>query len=356
MSFSKGHALLAGIGTYSQEPQLDILVSKTDGEGVREVLIDPDYCGYVKDQVNFLHDETATREGLLAALKELASRIKPDDTLFFFYVGHGSWGTDGYYYLTTHDTKLDGSRVKKGTGVSEVELLGHLRDIQAKRVLVIVNSCHSGKLSPNLGPGQEEPSPGEENLPENTAAALLSTGEGRIIITACRSQQKSWIGQGKISLFTQALVTGLRGEGYVPNNQGYISAFGLYEHVYSSTKASAAKLNLEQEPVFTALQNVGPFPVALYHGATDINTFNTQEAIPDLGATSLVDPADSGRLYEVKVQSIQMSGNETDSTYIAGNSNTVQNVIARNGSKVSGVHMTVNNSSSSTKWERKKRK
>jgi hypothetical protein len=330
MAFTQGHALLVGVGTYRHIPQSNVPISVEDADGVRAVLQDVQRCGYPAEQVAFLHDEKATRQGLLDAFKALAGTASPDSTVIFFYVGHGHYGTDGEYYLTTHDTQLEGGKVKKGSGVSELELLERLRAIQAKRVLVIVNSCHSGELSPNLEFDAAKPTLGEDTLPEKTMAALLSTGEGRIIITACRPQQKSWIGSGKMSLFTQAVVDGLRGEGYVTNNQGYISAFGLYEHVYFAAKESAARLGKEQEPELTVLRGVGPFPVALYRGATDLGSFDAGEPLPETAAARQVDPALSKRLYEQAARqitiaagerSVAIGGSVMDSTIITGDGN-----------------------------------
>ena len=133
------------------------------------------------------------------------------------------------YYLTTHDTQLDRRKVVTGSGLREAELIAKLRAIKAKRLLLLVNACHSGEISPVLAPS-EAPQTGTP-LPPQIAAALPGTGEGRVIISACREQQYAFIGPGPLSLFTQALVDGLQGKG-VSSNRGYISLFDLYPHRY----------------------------------------------------------------------------------------------------------------------------
>lgn len=362
MAFTQGHALLVGVGTYRYIPKSNVPISVADAESVRTVLQDSQRCGYPKKQVAFLHDETATRQGLLDALQVLAEKAGPESTILIFYIGHGHYGTDGEYYLTTHDTQLEGGKVKKGSGVSELELLERLRGIQARRVLVVVNSCHSGELSPSLDLDAGQPALGDDNLPEKTMAGLLSTGEGRIIITACRPHQRSWIGPGKLSLFTQAVVDGMSGEGYVTNNQGYISAFGLYEHVYYATKESAAKLGKEQEPELTVLRGVGPFPVALFRGATDLGSFDAEEPLPETSATRLVDPALSKRLYEQALRQINLAagersvavgGNIKDSAIITGNSNISQVVKAETGGTISNVQQ-IAGSPAPDRWQDEK--
>jgi hypothetical protein len=326
MAFDKGYALVIGIGSYTHIPSANIPVSVRDAKAVRDLLCNPDLCAYRPEQVTLLHDGAATREGIFSTLDALAGKITPENTVALYYCGHGEYGTDGNYYLTTHDTQTSGSKVVKGTGISEAELLGKLRAIPAKRLLLLFNLCHSGEISPDLGIGDQGKTFGDVNLPETATDALLSTGEGRIIITACRPEQKSWIGSGTLSIFARALVDGMSGKGYVPNNNGYVSAFALYEHIYVAVKEAAGKLGRIQEPELTVLRGVGPFPVSLYRGASDLGTFNTQEPLPQGTAVREIDPARSERLFIGKVGGSVITGGltMTGSTFVGGNQTVVK--------------------------------
>lgn len=305
MAFSCGYALVIGVGTYAHMSWANIPISATDAEAVKQLLSNPNLCGYPPEQVTFLHDQTSRRSDILDALDALAQKTTTEDTTLVYYCGHGEYGTDGDYYVTTHDTEqASGLKVKKGTGISEGELLAKLRAIPAKRFLLLFNTCHSGELSPNLGIGTEGRSFGDIPLPPNSAEAVLSTGEGRIMIAACRPEQKSYIGTGKLSIFTQALVDGLSGKGYVGNNAGYVSAFGLYEHIYLSVKEAAATLGQIQEPELTVLRGVGPFPVSLYRGATDLGTFDRQEPLPEATAAREIEPSQSERRLRQLMRSV----------------------------------------------------
>lgn len=276
MSFDTGHALVLGVGEYQFMSEYNVPVALRDADAVAAALQDPTLCGYPSAQVQKLTGSAATRTAVLAALDALIAQLKETDTLFLFFAGHGIYGTDGNYYLTTYDTKLQGKKVVAGTGVSEQDLLGGLRKISAKRMLLVINACHSGEFSPSFDVGD---SLGSEAPPPKLAEALLSTGEGRITITACRPDQKSWIGPGKLSIFSAALVDGLKGA--APNSNGYVSAFGLYEYLYHESKETAADLlGVSQEPELTVIKGVGPFPVALYRGANTFGKFDSSEALP----------------------------------------------------------------------------
>jgi hypothetical protein len=266
MPFTQGHALLIGVGSYRHQPQLNVPITAADAEAVAAVLREPAFCGSPESQVTLLRDATASRESIIAALDALAAQASGGDTVFLFFCGHGDYGDDGDYYLTTHDTRLQNCKVISGSGLRQSELIERLRAIKAKRLLLLVNACHSGELAPTLGPGHA-PYTGMA-VPAQTTAALLATGEGRVIITACREEQVSYIGNGTLTLFTQALVDGLHGHG-TSSNRGYLSAFDLYTHLYFSVEGAVRqKYGVTQEPELTVLKGVGPFAVALYRGAT----------------------------------------------------------------------------------------
>ncbi|MSP13737.1 MAG: caspase family protein [Chloroflexi bacterium] len=344
MAFDKGFALVIGIGSYLHINGANIPISVSDAQEVGRILCDQNLCGYPSAQVTILHDHTASRQNILSALDKLAGKTSAENTVTLFYCGHGATGTDGNYYLTTVDSQVQGDRVVAGTGISEVDLLDKLRAIPAQRLILLFNSCHSGELSPDLTLGDQETSFGDASLPVSAAEALLSAGEGRIIIAASRAAQKSWIGGGKLSIFTQALVDGLSGKGYVPNNNGYISAFGLYEHIYTAVKETAGKLGKTQEPELTVLKGVGPFPVSLYRGATTLGTFDSQESLPEGSAVREVDQKHSARLFQTKTKivtasgerAVAVGGNVTGSTIITGNQNTIQQSTGRNTAQTAG--------------------
>jgi len=319
--FPAAHALLIGIGNYAHVPQLNVPITAADARAVAAVLYDPQFCGYPPEQVTLLSGTTASRDGVLAAFDALAARVGEGDTVFVFYAGHGEYGDDGYY-LTTHDTRLAGRKVAVGTGLRESELIAKLRAIKAKRVLLIINACHSGEISPVLTPGAE-PQTGI-TLPPQVSAALLGTGEGRVIISACRENQYSFIGPGPLTLFTQVLVDGLQGKG-VSSNRGYISIFDLYTHLYFAldeavprtvSAAVRQKYGEKQEPELTILKGVGPFAVALWRGATTLGDFDAAGSPPESTAVREVNPAYSQAMLRQHQQHI--GGNARVGAAVAG--------------------------------------
>lgn len=336
MAFDKGYALLIGVGTYANAPNLNVAVTTADAEQVATVLGDPRFCGYPPGQVTLLRDAHATRTGILQALDNLARRTTKDDTVLLFYSGHGHYGEDGTYYLTTNDMQLtDKGKVADGSAVRQDELLAALQRVQAERVLMIFNACHSGEISPTLA-ADDRPFTGAP-LPAPTAAALLSTGSGRVIITACRENQYAYVGDGANTIFVQALVDGLRGQG-VSSLRGFISAFDLYTQLYFAVTeavqktipaATRQRYSETQEPELTVLKGVGPFAVALYQGASATLGDFSAPAQPGAGtAVRAVDQAESRALFE-KLAKIKI-------TQTGGINFGVGNTIAQMGDIVAG--------------------
>lgn len=332
MPFTHGHALIIGIGSYQHEPALNVPITAADAQAVATVLCDPQYCGYPETQVTLLTNDRATRSNILSALADLAARAQPTDTVLIFYSGHGEYSADGLYQLTTHDTRLAQGTVVAGTAISQPELLAKLRAIPAQRLVLLINACHAGELSPVLG-NSNQPFIGQP-LPQQAADALLATGSGRIIITACRERQVAYIGPGPLTIFAQALTAGLRGQG-LSGRAGYISAFDLYTHLYFAVGEAVAtqvpaflrqRYGDTQEPELTVLKGVGPFPLALYRGATLLGDFPTDHRPPDGTALREVAPARSQWAFQQALSgagAIGIAGSVTNSPIVTGNHNTV---------------------------------
>ena len=174
MAFTQGHALVIGAGTLQHHSNNNVPIAGEDAQAVSAVLQDIQRCGYLPGQVSLLQNEAATRQTVLEHLDNLGNRLTEEDTLFLFFVGHGVYGTDGNYYLTTYDVRLKGSQVVAGTGVSELELLERLRRVKAKRIFIAINACHSGQLQPkNFEPGGNGETLSSEPPPQNLTDALL---------------------------------------------------------------------------------------------------------------------------------------------------------------------------------------
>lgn len=159
-SFSAKKALLIGIADYQALPSSsrggisDLRGSINDVKAIREGLIT--YYGFPKRDIRVLTDEKATLQNIKAAFDEwLVNGTRAGDTAVLYFSGHGS---------TVPDQNAD-----EDDGVDEVlcpydmiprggyniilddELALWLKRLSGRRVVVIIDSCHSGGQTRSIG-------------------------------------------------------------------------------------------------------------------------------------------------------------------------------------------------------------
>lgn len=300
MPFYQGNALVIGVGAYRFQPRRSLPTLAGNAEAVAQMLRDPRRCGYPTEQVAALTNVGATRTAVLDALDRLGAQLGEDDTLFFYYAGHGERGEDGMFYLSTYDTQWTGRRVVASCGLRQDELLQRLRAIGAPRAVLIFDLCHA-----STAPSDSAAPDGEEtglSLPADLATALLGTGGGRVIITACRDGQRAYYERGApLTIFAQSLVEGLGGAGQSGQSET-ISVFDLYAALYRGVEGSVrAKYQLVQEPELTIPSGVGPLAVGLYRGGVPSVSPGAPEpppAEPPGQAVRQVSADESHQVYE----------------------------------------------------------
>ena len=260
MSYKQGYALLVGVSTYEDAPELSIPQLRQDVQKVATSLRTPRFCGDSPDHIVLLTDAEATRDRVLAALRQITSVIDKDDLFFLFYSGHGCLGEDSYY-LTTYDTQFVTKQVMAGTGLRERELLASMQAIPSQRALLVFNTCHAGVRASSIlsaPPSVQVESPTGSNLPNTLAYALVGTGKDRAIITACGEQQQApFVRNEPITPFARALADGLQGCG-ITSHQESIRLFDLYDHIRTTVSNTAwQRWHQRQVPELTITKGSG---------------------------------------------------------------------------------------------------
>ena len=83
-TFAGGHAVVVGVASYPNVSSLPATVLD-DARDLRARPTDPATCGYPAGRVALLLDSQATRDGICAALTELAQAARPADTAVVFF-------------------------------------------------------------------------------------------------------------------------------------------------------------------------------------------------------------------------------------------------------------------------------
>jgi uncharacterized caspase-like protein len=170
--------------------------------------------------VRLLSDEGATRTAMRDGLAWLARQAAADGqaTVLVYLSGHG-WidRSSGGYYLLPHDIKpFD----VPGSALAGEELTQALRRIDARRLLVIVDSCHAaGMATVKEAATLELPGQFSQTALPKGLAGVLKEGQGRAIFASSRGEQRSWLRPDRtLSLYTYHLLEALHGAGSQPGD------------------------------------------------------------------------------------------------------------------------------------------
>lgn len=259
--FEHGYALLIGIDQSVHAPW-SLPVAGKDVEALAHVFTDPERCAYASDKVRPLVGEAATGGAILGAMADLAEAgaRDPDATIVIYYSGHGYVTKGAEYYLVPCDAHPESF---EQTGLSARTFIAALGRIRARRLLVILDSCHAEGMGAvkSLRP----PTGLAAKAPSLDLLDQLRQGDGRAVVSSCRSDQYSWILPDRSqSIFTRHLIEALEGAASSAGDTT-VTLADLMRYVDKKVLASARRHHqVAQEPFFKI--EAGDFPIALIRG------------------------------------------------------------------------------------------
>ena len=217
------HALLIQMSRYPQMPLPEV----RDAEDLAAALADPELCHYPPANISLLREGEATREGILAALRQLAESAGEDSTVLIYVSGHvGLRG--GTTYLLPFDCDRE---AMARTAITEQQLIAALAPLRATKVLLIFDCCHAGQFSgsPDDSTGIAVAPPVRPGLPDALQAELVR-GRGWAVMTSARPGQRSRVpADARNGVFAEHLLDGLRGGR--PSDDGYLRVMELFEYL-----------------------------------------------------------------------------------------------------------------------------
>lgn len=202
-------ALLVGIDEYAH-PQSGgyfiepLLATVHDVNALHAVLADPMRGGFPPEQVSVLTNKAATKREILTSLHSIARRASPDDLVLFYFSGHG-WRDDARdtAYLLPHDAEMEDPST---TCIDLADLDEKFQEIQARKLVTILDACHSGGIK---RPGAM----GVTQTPYSKYLTAFSKAEGRPMLLSSDETEVSWeMPDKQSSVFTHFLIKGMNGE------------------------------------------------------------------------------------------------------------------------------------------------
>lgn len=236
LNLGRFHALLIGNTNYQHLPSL--ATPKNDVQRLRTIL--ETRYGF---QVTVLED--ATRYQILSALNDLRSRLTSEDNLLVFYAGHGELDDTN---MRGHWLPVDAEPTSTANWVSNVAVTDILNVMQARQVMLIVDSCYSGTLT-RSSIAQLDTAMTEAE--RRTWLQLLASKRARVVLTSGGLAPVLDIGGGEHSVFARSLITVL------DSNADLLTGRSLYQAVAAQVAHAASRYEFEQIPQYAPVARAG---------------------------------------------------------------------------------------------------
>lgn len=233
-------AIVIGNNTYQSSGDYPALQSAVnDATAVAQML--RSRYGY---ETNLLLN--ATRFDILSALNEMRETLTKDDNLLVYYAGHGEISADGKqgYWIP-----VDGQPGVATTWISNGAISEILDTMQAKKVLVVADSCYSGAMTRSSVATFDSAVMPDDKWAE--WVKTMSEGRSRTALTSGGVQPVPDTGSGKHSYFARAFLNVLE------DNNRLLEAQRLFREVSSSLALAAVNAPVTQIPEYSPIQFAG---------------------------------------------------------------------------------------------------
>ena len=219
------HALLIGINNYQKIEKLKTPIHDIQ---VLDQILRKDY-GF---KTRLLQDPT--RAEILTALNNFRNTLKQQDNILIYYAGHG-WldiaGDEGYWF------PVDATPKNEINWISNTSITSTIRAMKAKHIMVVADSCYSGKLTRGLHITLNTPDYYSQ-MARKKARVVLSSGGMEPV--ADRG------GKGGHSVFASAFLKALK------ENRGIMDGTELFNKI-----RRPVVLNTDQTPEYADIRKAG---------------------------------------------------------------------------------------------------
>jgi uncharacterized caspase-like protein len=216
-------ALLIGTAAYPADPALpDLRCPINDVDGMSEVLKSPELGGF--EVVETLRDPTssAAKRALVAFCRD----AKRDDTVLFYYSGHGKLDSSFALHLCTTDSEID---LLEATALPITFVRDQFRKCRAENRVMLLDCCFSGAAA-----GVSARSALDDTL------KLSVEGTGTYLMTASDSIETAQEKEGDdYGVFTKHVIEGLKTGAADVIGRGYVTMDDLYEYVAKEIRADS---------------------------------------------------------------------------------------------------------------------
>lgn len=225
----KKKALIIANSTYHDEKFASLPAAAADAEDLTRVLADPAIGKFAVRPVQNVTERDAKIE-----IQRFFSSAGPDDLLLLHLSLHGWKSMDNVLYFVASDTEWD---LEEATAIPAEFVSNCMRRSLSRKIVLLLDCCYSGAFTTAMSRRSAESPRVDVSKPFD--------GRGRVVITASTSLQFAHErtpdvllsrNQAQPSLFTAAIVRGLRDGAADFDGDGRISVIDLYDYVHKEVQ------------------------------------------------------------------------------------------------------------------------
>ena len=187
-----------------------------------------------------------SKSNIRSAFRKVADKATAEDVFFLFLSGHGMTYADesvsDFFYLTTDcgDLNISDANRRNNFCIATDTLTDWIKKIPAKKRVVILDACHSGRAAENLFASRSVSASQERELER------LKDRTGMFVLASSESGQKSWEDKNlQQGLLTYSLLQGL------DKTDGFVDVSDLFNFARDFVPKLAEGIAEDQTPVLT---------------------------------------------------------------------------------------------------------
>jgi uncharacterized protein YjbI with pentapeptide repeats len=234
-------ALIIGLSDYEKLQSLDFCIR--DGESMTDMLRSLEYYVPTENVIVGNIEGENLRKVILDFF--ITDTVEEDDTLLFYFSGHGVLDSDGDGYLCSSDIDPD-SPIRKGFAFDD--LTNIMNKSRSKKIVLLLDCCYSGTARISKGKMISPAELGKTAIQKSSKA--LRHVRGRCILAACSGTEEAYIlreyGQ---SIFTYYIIKGLEGNENSIDNMGNVTIDTLADFVSKTIMSLPKHKRLNQTPL-----------------------------------------------------------------------------------------------------------
>ena len=203
-------------------------------------------------------EQRPTKANIQASFEAFSREVRPEDVFILYLSGHGKTYQDYFYYLTQdmQSATLTDPVIRERNAISTAEFATWLNAIPAKKQVMMIDACQSGKFNKELSLLAQKDISGSQIR----ALDRLRDRTGVFVISGSANDQASYeaspYGMG---LLTYSLLLGISG-GALQEGE-IVDVEGLFKFAEENVPALAEDVGAIQTPKFWKPEGSKSFPI-----------------------------------------------------------------------------------------------